>query len=309
MRNINVRRFPNLFIAGVQKAGTTSLFASLARHPAVFGPENTKDFPFFAEEKLFRKGIDSYARLFQNNGGRKYIMTGSVHLVFFASAMHRFKECCPDARVLIMVRNPIARAVSAYRFAVQRGLERRDFDDAIRQELSCPDIDKMYASTLDRFQKFYVARGEYGAQLNVVYKLFSPGQVFIGVFEDMKDEPGAFMKGLLSWLDLDPIALDVSETNVTAGLPRSQALAWLMYNQAIRDSWIVEHLKKLAPHHVRYRIRRWLYALNTDQKRVPLAQVSADTEEELRLHYLRDLERYDNQLQADQWRHRWGLHA
>lgn len=300
-------RLPNLFIVGAQKAGTTSLYDWLAQHPDIYGLKFTKDLPFFADEKLFSEGIESYRKLFTGVADQQYLMAGSVHNMFFPRAIERLYKYCPDARILVLVRNPLNRAISAYRFAVQRGLEDRSFDESVFDELAAAqEPDELYSSTLDQFQKFYVARGLYSAQLKKLYSLFPPEQVFVGVFEDMIKAPDDFLVRLFEFLKLESVPIETKQKNRTAGLPRSQLVSKLYYNQEIRDSWMISQLKRFIPQRVRFRMRRSVLALNTDYSAQPIYTMSAQVKQQLRRVFHDDLESLGT-VESRSWLSKWGL--
>jgi hypothetical protein len=299
-------RLPDLYIVGAQKAGTTSLYYWLAQHPEVYGRQDTKDFPFFADEKLYGQGIERFARCFTGVSNQRYLMAGSVQYLFFSVALERICSVRPDAKILVLVRDPVARAISAYRYAVQRGLEPRSFDDSVAMELSADNRDQAYSVKVDRFQKYYVARGLYGEQLLRLYRMFPPNQVFVGIFEDMIANPDLFTERLLTFLGLDNVWIEFGRSNTTSGTPRSRLVSRLFYNKAIRDSWAMEQLKRLIPHPIRFRIRRLVVSMNTDRRRDPAYTMVDTTKQKLQVVFRDDLKTLRTP-EADAWRLRWGL--
>ena len=75
---------PNVFLIGVQKSATTSLYDWISQHPDVCGPISTKDTPFFIDDKLYNKGFSFlesiYSKYYEN---QKVIINGSAHTIYF----------------------------------------------------------------------------------------------------------------------------------------------------------------------------------------------------------------------------------
>jgi len=299
-------RLPDIFIVGAQKAGTTSLYHWLAQHPAIRGMPHTKDLPFFADEKLFAQGIDYFTQIFSGTSDNQLIMSGSVHYLFFPIALERIRAHCPDAKILVTLREPLARSISAYRFAVQRGLESRSFDEAVRDELSAPTLDELYTTKVDRFQKYYVARSLYGEQLRRLYGLFPEKQIFVGLFCDMVRDEEKFFERVLEFLELPPFRVQARRRNVTMGMPRSKWLSQLLFHDGLLGSHAVQLLKRVIPLHHRYHIRRFVLALNTNKQRDADCEMSESTRQQLRALYLKDLRQWGTP-EANRWIRIWDL--
>lgn len=105
---------PNFFIIGAPKGGTTALAAYLSDHPRVFfsAPKEVffwaADFPRSHEVNGIRD-IDAYLRLFQNAREGHHLAVGEGSTTYFQSevAVRRIREFNPDARFILMLRNPV----------------------------------------------------------------------------------------------------------------------------------------------------------------------------------------------------------
>ena len=306
MQQRHYGRLPNLFVVGAQKAGTTSLFDWLIQHPDICGVQANKETPFFANDELYEQGIDSYARLFPKVVQQPYLMAGSVHYLFFPEALPRLQKHCPHARILVMLRNPVDRAISAYRFAVQRGIENRSFNDAIAEELAAPVHDQAYTEKLDRYQKFYVSRSLYGRQLKSLYTAIPAEKVFVGIFEQMVKQPVTFMKPLYEFLGLRQVAFENNVRNRTKGMPRNQLLNRIYFREELRTSQPVQLLKKVIPHPLRVRVRRTVLKLITNPVEQPDCDISDATRRKLQQVFRDDLLQL-NRSEAHGWINDWGL--
>jgi hypothetical protein len=99
------------------------------------------------------------------------------------------KELLPDARLIVMVRNPIDRAYSHYWHNRSRSREDRSFEDALAYESGLADGDRM------KIRYGYVSRGMYAARLKRVLELYPQDRLHVIVLDDMSKDPvGVFRR-------------------------------------------------------------------------------------------------------------------
>lgn len=109
---------PNLVIAGVSKAGTTSLFNYLGQHPDICRSD-LKELRYFTPIRLGRQlgPLEEYASHFNHCDGQKYRLEATPNYYYGGAALARaLHETCPDARVLISFRSPPERCWSLFNF-------------------------------------------------------------------------------------------------------------------------------------------------------------------------------------------------
>ncbi len=172
------RVLPDFVVIGAQKAGTTSLYAYLSTHPDII-PAAQKEIHYF--DLHYGEGERWYRAMFPTrrhvararNGGRR-IVTGeaSPYYLFHPLAAQRAVRTLPDARLVVLLRNPVDRAWSHYRHEVRAGREQLSFADALAAE---PDrlagaeaalrAGLANAATLAHRTSSYIARGRYAQQL------------------------------------------------------------------------------------------------------------------------------------------------
>jgi len=226
--------FPNFFIVGAMKAATTTLHAWLKQHPDIFLTEEKEPFYFidgfphredgsllkrpWGGKRVFPAHFSShsfntpekYLRLFK--GAHKYPIRGEASTLYLPHppAAARIRECSPNAKILILLRNPIDRAHSAFNFQRSLGLEPCEtFRDALEEELSGQREDWWYG-----FRYLYTSM--YHDQVKRFLGLFGANNVLILRQEDMRDDPANLLRCIFSFLsvsDYEPRALN--STNVT----------------------------------------------------------------------------------------------
>ncbi len=137
------RILPDFFIIGVQKGGTNSLYHYLTRHPQII-PAQRKEIYFFNNENNFEKGLAWYRKHFALNSRRKkqekknncraFTLDATTNYFENTEAAIRLKKTFPDAKAILLLRNPVERAWSHYKMSVQYGFEKLGFEEALAVE-------------------------------------------------------------------------------------------------------------------------------------------------------------------------------
>jgi Sulfotransferase domain len=207
-----VRTLPDFIIIGAQKCGTTFLYQLLVQHPHV-KPAFAKEVHYF--DLNFRKGDNWYRSYFplQMRNSRKYI-TGeaSPYYLFHPHAPRRAWAVVPDAKLVVLLRNPVDRAYSHYQHQVKRvkaeARETLTFEEAIEvEERILPgEVSKMlqseyYASATHRTRS-YLSRGIYIDQLLVWSSFFQRKQMLILKSEDLFNDTTNALERMLDFLKI-----------------------------------------------------------------------------------------------------------
>lgn len=122
---------PDFVIIGAMKCGTSSLFRYLASHPDIV-PSATKETDFFKTEKTFARGLGWYEGLFRGEGAHAVEASPNyTKRTFFPGVPERMHSVVPSARLIYILRDPVARAVSHYVHNLIDGRETRSFSEAI----------------------------------------------------------------------------------------------------------------------------------------------------------------------------------
>ncbi len=127
---------PDFIGIGVQKGGTSWLYRQLLNHSQVFVPEMRKEIHFF--DWYYDRGLSWYQKWFppkENN--YKAVGEFTPNYLYDENAFLRVKEICPDAKLIIMLRDPVRRAYSHYQMNFQSGggQEYSSFDDFMENHL------------------------------------------------------------------------------------------------------------------------------------------------------------------------------
>jgi lipopolysaccharide transport system ATP-binding protein len=186
------RVLPTYLILGGQRCGTTSLQQHLTREPGVLGSFR-KEVGFF--DSNWARGLGWYQAHFPTRisverrreqlGYSPAVGEATVYYLFHPCSPRRVRELLPDARLVVLLRNPTARAYSSYQLQCALGTEQLSFGEALAAEPSrLGDSDAMLAdgrieSSHAHRHYSYVARGMYANQLKRWLQYFSAEQLLI----------------------------------------------------------------------------------------------------------------------------------
>ena len=196
-------------VGGVQKGGTTAMAEALARHPAIAMPNGKELHAFDAAD--FDDGWDSAqvdARIaphFGRDGGRLHGDATPLN-VYHPGVVRRIARYNPAMRWILLLRDPVERAISHYHMEFRRGRERRGLFAAVFAEPFrlhgaaagfAPDASWRWAS--------YVDRGRYVRQLDGLYSCFPRSQVLVLRSADLLADPVSTLGRVTGFLQLPPV--------------------------------------------------------------------------------------------------------
>jgi hypothetical protein len=228
---------PDFFIIGAPKAGTTALHAALTPHPQLYlspvkepkfflcdGPPPTHGGPGDAHsyrEWIWQRHV--YERLF---GDAPPGTLGGESTPFYLSDFdghRRIHEVVPDARLIVILRDPVDRAYSNWAHLWADGLETiGDFVEA------CAEEPRRTEAGWAPFWR-YLATGLYGRQLQHLFGVFPRHQVHVVRYLSLVDDPSATLDGVCRFLGVEPgVVTEAPAKNVGGYVPPS------LYNQALR---------------------------------------------------------------------------
>ena len=205
---------PNLFVAGVPKAGTTSLFRYLALHPDVH-PSNPKEPGYFHPFKIkeMDSGLEAYQKCFSGHSGQRYAMEATPGYFYggkkSADAINNFS---PESKIIFVLRNPVERLFSFYKYKKSLGhiSGKLNFDNYIEE---CKKLAENHPIERDTYDFWAMIGGRYAELLSEWYDIFGE-RLKICFFDEMvKDEP-KFIEEICNWLDLDKSQIDDGKTKV-----------------------------------------------------------------------------------------------
>jgi hypothetical protein len=138
---------------------------------------------FFLDYDEYARGADHYdARFFSDSNARVH-GEKSTSYIEDDVAVRRITALFPDVEIVVVVRDPVARAVSNYRFSTTEGVETLPLADALRAEDAGDREWDRKRFSVSPFA--YLARGRYAEALSRVQLRVPPGQLHVIVFEEL----------------------------------------------------------------------------------------------------------------------------
>lgn len=228
---------PNFLIAGATRSGTTSLYYYLKQHPEISFPE-LKEPRYFSsinlklpqngpgdetvDEKLILN-YDDYCDLYQDLENKRVGDASSEYLYHHAISAREILRKLGDIPVIIILRNPIERAYSAYNNLVRDGREYLSFEDAVDNEANriVENWDMMWA---------YIEVSMYYNQVNTYKNTFKNVKVLI--FDEFVENTQDSLKEVFKFLKIDENFTPVTKTVYShSGAPSNKFIGWLTSRQ------------------------------------------------------------------------------
>lgn len=188
---------PNFLIIGTQKAGTTFLQEAIRFHTDVFMPPG--EVPFFQDPDYGAPdAVSKFSTLFEPGIGKRAIGLKRPNYLHQPECPTRIREHCPDAKLVIMLRDPVERAISAYYHSVLNC-----FAPLRHPNRGIPAILAGHIQTRYPRSQEVVEFGFYYRDLQRYLALFPRQQILIMLFEDLCADPALAQHRVLQFLGLD----------------------------------------------------------------------------------------------------------
>jgi hypothetical protein len=205
------RRVPNLFLIGAPKCGTTAMSHYLAGHPDIFMSEEAgvKE-PYFYCSDLELSHIrwrisdkNDYLRLFEQAPAPvKYLGEATPFYLFSQTAIPAIFKTLPQARFVVMLRNPIELAASYHNQHARFGFDLPDFERAWRLQAERASGRSLPARYVDGTFLQYGRVAKVGAQIERLFGAADRSQIHCIFYDDFKRDPGRSYGDLLKFLQL-----------------------------------------------------------------------------------------------------------
>jgi hypothetical protein len=269
-------RIPDFLILGAMKAGTTTLYGYLARHPDIF-LSTPKEPQFFSREPIFARGLDWYRGLFAGAGPEQVCGEASTcysRWPHFGDVATRIAKHLPDAKLIYQMRHPVDRAYSHYAHLMQERLVRGSGPWIVFEE-ALETIPEILDASL------------YAVQIRQYLEHFDRSRMLLTTLDDLRARPAETLVEAQRFLGLPPRDLTaegpltenqwgdrMARVRVREGLaqlrraPGVAAVAGLLPRELQRRAraWVA-----------RPRVRRLLFARQIHQHRQALPPMRPET--------------------------------
>ena len=198
----------NTFIVGFPKSGTTSLHYYLNQHPDVC-MSNIKEPNFFSSNEIAElyydntviKTMSDYIKLF-DHPDNKILGESSVSYIYYSSVAKKIFNYNNNAKIIIILRNPIDRAFSHFLMDNRLGYCNINFKEVISNPKKYP-----------LFYQQYIDIGHYYEKLKVYIDIFKKENIKILIYEDFIKETQKYVNEVFDFLEIKRFKVDISPKN------------------------------------------------------------------------------------------------
>jgi hypothetical protein len=256
-------RTPDFLIVGHQKCGTTALYLMLSQHPQIYMPD-VKEPWFFGRELRSRfdkpstrgrpNTLEDYVALFADARDDQCAGEASPQYVRSEHAAREIAELRPDARIVVLLREPAAFLRSLHLQLVATHIEDEpDFAKAIALEDARRRGEQVPSDSVSPQSLLYSDHVKYAEQLRRLHDAFPPEQVLVLIYEDFRRDNEAVLRQVLEFLGVDPtIAIEPVETKP---LDAVRSMRLHKFRRAVRKAglnpakrgWLVRAIDALPP--------------------------------------------------------------
>jgi len=226
-----LEKWPNFFIVGAPRAGTTTLYDYLKRTEGVFMSPK-KEPHYFSQAISHTKAPHAirdkkkYLSLFNGVKNEKAVGEASSSYLWDPLAPQLIHKQFPEAKIIIILRDPIERSFSNYYWRIGSGRKFSSFYDAIQKSLQVKD---------DFFKGVIIEGSWYYEQVKRYLDIFGTKQVKIIIFEEFIKEPRKKIKEILEFIDVDsqvPIETDLPHNVLSE--PRGRFARTILQSEKIK---------------------------------------------------------------------------
>jgi GrpB-like predicted nucleotidyltransferase (UPF0157 family) len=224
-------RKPDFFLVGAPRCGTTSLYSYLRQHPQIHVSVH-KEPHFFGSDLTPLPGAirdeSLYLALFAGAGEHRRAGEGSVHYLSSQRAPLEIRAYAPAARILIVLREPVAMAHSLYSLFTRTGNEELPtFAEALAAEPERRAGRRMPAGVYFPEGLLYTEGARYAGKVERWLEVFGREQVHCILFDDLVRDTAGVYRRALEFLGVDRDFAAELEPRRAAELARLQAIRQL----------------------------------------------------------------------------------
>ena len=198
---------PDFFHVGVFKGGSTALYEALRRHPQIFMPFH-KEPLYFGDDLTRRYGrmsLADYLRLFRDVKPDQHAGEASTWYLYSTSAAREIKAFSPDARILVLLRNPVDVMYAQHNQLMFNAMEPiADFAEALEAEEDRRAGRRLPEWPINVENLFYRHSVRFAEQLERYFEVFGRDRVHVMLFEDLLRDGAGVVRGVLEFLGVDP---------------------------------------------------------------------------------------------------------
>jgi len=234
---------PNLFIVGQPRSGTTALHNFLAQHPEIFMSPDKEPHHFCKDiiresDAFYRKKMyylkyrseENYLKLFSGVKNEKIIGESTANYLYSNLAAELIYEFNPQAKIIMLLREPVSFLYSWYCYLVSRLQETADnFELALALEERRRAGQNIPGTIEAPSRLYYSEKIKYSEQVLRYFDVFDTSGIKVIIYEDFKKQNDVVYKQVLEFLGVDTsFKPDFSRVNVSRNARFVKFNKWLL---------------------------------------------------------------------------------
>ncbi len=273
----------NLIVPGAGKSGTTSLHEILDRHPNIH-MSRPKEPQFFSFDDLFKKGPEAHNALFRTGGNIRFYGESSQSYFVHEHAIARICASLDDPKAILLLRDPVERLLSHYRWNYKLAVERKVLAHALEER----GLDTSYKFdknvNMYRERGGYLAFSQYSKYVPQWQEALEPENVLLLRTEDLQRDPSGVAARCFDFLDLPAVRIEETMHKNTTAETTRVSMPWYLSSLAPFVPSRVKNTKRYIE------IRQFLKRLMTP---TPPKEITPDEDRMIRELLAPDIAFYD----------------
>jgi len=300
-------RFPDFFLVGAPRCGTTALSRYLTRNPQICF-SRPKEPHYFATtghipgaDEIKRDYLERYFG--HCTQAQRVLGEGSVSYLYAPVSIERILHFNPQARFIVLLRNPL-NMLPSYHQRMQFLLQEDEPDFAVAWGLEAARKrgEHIPKRCLEPRLLHYSEVAKYGVQIERLFELAGRAQTHVIIFDDFVSDALGVYQGVLAFLGVDYDGQTKFERRFESQMYRYQWLQKVLYKPAVSEGKFVEGLQRRARKYNADGSKKdsWLKRLSRLNKiRKPPDPLTAEMEEILREALRSDIRHLSRLLDRD----------
>ena len=262
----------NTLIIGTQKGGTTSLFYYLEQHPEVCASK-IKETNYFLEDRLYNQGEQHFHAYFDHCNQEKVVLASHAHLLPGVKVPERVRSYNKHMKLIVILRDPVERAFSAFRHAVKHGWEHESNNFESRLNMKWENNGQFR----EMYDLAYFRNGLYHKHLTHWLEFFERANLLILTTKELHDNVNQTMDKVYRFLGIENFDVDTSKRMNEGGVARSKFIQ-LFITKFVKNqqSPVKRAFRFLLPKKftifLRSTLMPWLMKTNTVKEKAALPQ-------------------------------------
>ncbi|SFI17334.1 sulfotransferase [Nitrosomonas sp. Nm34] len=247
-------RFPDFFVIGAPRCGTTSFCRYLARNSQICFSQPKETYFFsqldhdLSENELRRDYLDRYFAHF--TADCRAVGEGTVTYLYQPDAIKRIQQFNPNARFIVLVRDPLTMLPSYHqrlRYLLQE--DEPDFEKAWALQPARARGENIPKRCLDTRLLAYSEIAKFGAQIQQLYAITGRERTHVIVFDDLAADPLGVYQRALEFLHVDYDGQTRFERKYQSRMYRYRWLQQLLYLPVMRRGKVIDTLQRRLSHY------------------------------------------------------------